>query len=163
MDVAQIAEPIVLKGAEGIIAGAFASDAKGSPLPEVYDDYKAVTPTLKRELIVRTAVNAETQSADDSQLFSYETICNDDLSWVVQFSLPTMDDAQQAYVHVLGKQLVEALNQGLNNLGKTKATLSYQAVTKKKPKALISQALTNSALNWKAMHCFLKRKISKTP
>lgn len=129
-DAAQITSPIVLKNEDAIYAGAFATDAKNAPCSSVLEEYGAVAPKLARELIVRTAVNADTNSADNSQLFSYEAVSHRNVVWVTQFSLPNVDacgrSIEPAQSEVLGQQILEVLNQGLNNLGKTKAFLSYQ-------------------------------------
>ncbi len=128
-DAAQITSPIVLKREDAVYAGAFATDAKKAPCSTVLKEYGAVAPKLVRELIVRTAVNADTNSADNSQLFSYETVSHRNVFWVAQFSLPNVDacgcSIEPAQSEVLGQQILEVLNQGLNNLGKTKAFLSY--------------------------------------
>ena len=130
LDAAQFQEPIILKGKSGITAGAFPTDAKGSVPIEVQSAYGSISPQVKRQLVVRTAVNSDTLSADDGQLFSYETISNENMVWLAQFSLPTTTEGgseiKKEEAESTGRQLLEALSYGLHQLGKTKAKLLYE-------------------------------------
>ncbi|PAR33722.1 hypothetical protein CGT98_19065, partial [Vibrio metoecus] len=88
LDVAQLDSAVLIQKDNMLVAGAFESDRKGDVPVSVRQAYGANLPEMKRELLVRTAVNASTQSAEDGSLFSYDTLRHEDLTWIVEFSLP---------------------------------------------------------------------------
>lgn len=130
LDVAQRNTAVLIQKDNMLIAGAFESDRKGDVQPSVRQAYGANLPDMKRELLVRTSVNASTQSAEDGALFSYDTLRHEDLTWIVEFSLPKCSESGEPISddtsEVISRQILEVVQQGLFNLGKTKATLEFQ-------------------------------------
>lgn len=130
LDVAELNTAVLIQKDNMLFSGAFESDRKGDVPLSVRQAYGANLPEMKRELLVRTAVNASTQSAEDGSLFSYDTLRHEDLTWIVEFSLPKISESGEPISdhtsEVIGRQVLEVVHQGLFNLGKTKATLEFQ-------------------------------------
>lgn len=91
--------------------------------PEFMPDWKDTstldsylrTPTLHRELRVRTAISPQTGSADDEKLFAMRLIVPNGVTWRSRICLAKVSSATR-------KLVLDALRQGLFFLGKTKCS-----------------------------------------
>jgi hypothetical protein len=72
----------------------------------------------KRELRVRTAIDADLRKAKDEQLFAYEMIVPEDIVWHAAVDLSAITDPERR--RMVEQQLLELLAYGLSGLGKTK-------------------------------------------
>ncbi len=109
---------VILCETPGLIGGRapeFAVDWKDSK--DVKEDYG--WPPIKTQLRVRTAHDPRLRRAADEQLFGYEMVVPDRLSW---FGRIDLSDVPQASRAECGAQLVSLIADGLRNFSKTKVT-----------------------------------------
>ncbi len=117
-DVALLEKPALIAGS----ISAFSMDWKSNPV--ALGDFK-VPATPRRELRVRTAVDPVTRRAAEGQLFAYECVLPEDLTWhggVVFDGVPE-DDREQVAAELAG--LLEELP-AIRGIGKTKASARHQ-------------------------------------
>jgi len=114
-DVALCDRPIVLKDEKGACsASAFDIDWKSFALAEAEFPW----PKVRRELRVRTAIDADARRAKDEALFAYEMVLPHGLAWRARVHLDQVPDGDRPAV----RGALEALFAfGLGNLGKSKA------------------------------------------
>ena len=93
--------------------------------------------TPSRDLRVRTAINRQTQRADDNRLFAQELIRPDGTAWFARVELAGIKDpTMRADAIAL---LTAAFANGLRGLGKTKATADADVLTDA-PSAMLPEA-----------------------
>jgi len=79
-------------------------------------------PQVKRELRVRTAIDAGTLRSQDEQLFAYNMVVPDGLCWQARVTLDKETINNQTDRRAVMDQLAALLNIGIVGLGRTKAT-----------------------------------------
>ncbi len=93
------------------------------PIPAC-DDGQQAPDSPKRRLQVRTAIKSETQTAEESQLFSMECVVPDHFVWRGNINLQDVDDSKRADA----LRAIRAVAGKLSGLGKTKANLTQVAL-----------------------------------
>ncbi|GAL06223.1 chaperonin GroEL HSP60 family [Photobacterium aphoticum] len=124
INAATCATPHALKSSADIVAGAFPTDYKSAPDTATSTAFNVNGYAPKRHLSVHTAVDANTLSAQNSQLHAIEVVDNTDTQWVTAFSLPPTTAATHAEQRQLSLTLQTLLRKGLLQAGKTKAKLT---------------------------------------
>ncbi len=101
---------------------AFSRDWKGDPSPLFG------WPKVEKELRVRTAIDRARGRARDKDLFAYEMVRPQGLEWHCTVSLGEVPEAAREAV---GSQLLELIRDGIQAVGKTKASLKAKIATPK--------------------------------
>lgn len=101
-------------------APAFAIDWKGQDFAAVNEHFG--WPTLKRDLRVRTAIDAATGRAADAQLFAYESIVpNEATTWQTEIRLDQVPEEERGKASAELAGLLQALGGQLGPIGKSKS------------------------------------------
>jgi hypothetical protein len=118
--------------------------------PEFQPDWKDWTkvntdfgwPKVRKELRVRTAIDATARRAKTGNLFAYETVVPDGLEWYCEVSFQALTCATAAQARA---QLLDLLRFGLRGVGKTKATLRAELAEPPAPKVASLSGAQNGA------------------
>ena len=125
---------------QGKRAPAFKPDWKSEKAANKQLNRKADSP--KRLLLVRTGIDAKTQTASEGQLFSLECVDPSEFVWCGNISLANVPADKHATVL---QHLHDCLMNGLYGIGKTKAAVSE--LVYKSPFAYVSDEAKSRALS----------------
>ena len=117
--------PVIVRGGDRFRAPAFEIDWKGDDPGLVGSAFGWPDFEKKKLLRVRTAINPETLTAKEAQLFSMETVVPDGLTWRFHVDLEGVPKADRDQT---SRELQSVFAFGLRSLGKTKAHAGFGVV-----------------------------------